>query len=51
MWELALANGENDRIEAAYQWTDLFERRRALMEECNPGHDPNHVTLMIRWRN
>ena len=31
--ELALAHVNNDRVEAAYRRSDLFERRRALMEE------------------
>ena len=31
--ELALAHGNSDRVEAAYRRTDLFERRRELMEE------------------
>ena len=31
--ELALAHVKSDRVEAAYRRTDLFERRRALMEE------------------
>ena len=31
--ELALAHVNSDRVEAAYRRTDLFERRRALMEE------------------
>ena len=31
--ELALAHVNTNRIEAAYRRTDLFERRRALMEE------------------
>ena len=30
--ELALAHVNSDRVEAAYRRTDLFERRRALME-------------------
>ena len=33
MCEPALANGNTNRIEAAYRWTDLFMRERALMEE------------------
>ncbi len=31
--ELALAHVNTDRVEAAYRRTDLFERRRALMEQ------------------
>ena len=31
--ELALAHVNSDRVEAAYRRTDLFERRRELMEE------------------
>ena len=31
--ELALAHVNSDRVEAAYGRTDLFERRRELMEE------------------
>ena len=31
--ELALAHVNNDKVEAAYRRTDLFERRRALMVE------------------
>ena len=31
--ELALAHVNSDRVEAAYRRTDLFERRRVLMEE------------------
>ena len=31
--ELALAHVNTDRVEAAYRRTDLFERRRELMEE------------------
>ena len=31
--ELALAHVNSDRVEAAYRRTDLFERRRALMEQ------------------
>ena len=31
--ELALAHVNPDRVEAAYRRTDLFERRRELMEE------------------
>ena len=31
--ELALAHVNSDRVEAAYRRSDLFERRRALMEE------------------
>ena len=31
--ELALAHVNSDRVEAAYRRTDLFERRRILMEE------------------
>ena len=30
--ELALAHVNNDRVEAAYQRSDLFEKRRGLME-------------------
>ena len=30
--EAALAHAVRDRVEAAYARTDLFERRRALME-------------------
>ena len=31
--ELALAHVNSDRVEAAYRRTDLFERRRELMEQ------------------
>ena len=31
--ELTLAHVNSDRVEAAYRRTDLFERRRVLMEE------------------
>ena len=31
--ELALAHVNSDRVEAAYRRTDLFERRRVLMQE------------------
>ena len=31
--ELATAHVNSDRVEAAYRWTDLFERRRVLMEQ------------------
>ena len=31
--ELALAHVNSNRVEAAYRRTDLFERRRVLMEE------------------
>ena len=31
--ELALADVNPDRVEAAYRRTDLFERRRELMEQ------------------
>lgn len=31
--ELALAHVNNDRVEAAYRRSDLFERRRALMDD------------------
>ena len=31
--EIALAHVNSDRVEAAYRRTDLFERRRELMEE------------------
>ena len=31
--ELALAHVNSDRLEAAYRRTDLFERRRVLMEQ------------------
>ena len=31
--ELAVAHVNSDRVEAACRWTDLFERRRVLMEE------------------
>ena len=31
--ELGLAHGNSDQVEAAYRRTDLFERRRVLMEE------------------
>ena len=33
MCELALAHVNTNAIEAAYRRTDLFERRRALMEQ------------------
>ena len=31
MCELALAHVNSDRVEAAYRRTDLFDRRRVLM--------------------
>ena len=31
--ELALPHVNNDRVEAAYRRSDLFERRRTLMQE------------------
>ena len=31
--ELALAHVNSDRVEAAYRRTDLFERRRGLMQQ------------------
>ncbi|MCY4563426.1 MAG: integrase, partial [Gammaproteobacteria bacterium] len=31
--ELALAHVNNDRVEAAYRRSDLFERRRTLMQQ------------------
>ena len=31
--ELALAHVNSDRVEAAYRRTDLFERRRLLMQD------------------
>ena len=31
--ELALAHVNSDRVEAAYRRTDLFDRRRVLMEQ------------------
>ncbi|MDE2811709.1 MAG: integrase, partial [Gemmatimonadota bacterium] len=31
--ELALVHVNSDRVEAAYRRSDLFERRRALMQE------------------
>ena len=31
--ELALAHVNNDRVEAAYQRSDLFDRRRQLMQQ------------------
>ena len=31
--ELALAHVNGDRVEAAYRRSDLFERRRTLMQE------------------
>ena len=31
--ELALAHVNSDRVEAAYRRSDLFERRRVLMQE------------------
>ena len=31
--ELALAHVNSDRVEAAYRWTNLFEKRRDLMED------------------
>ena len=32
--ELALAHVNSDRVEAAYRRSDLFERRRTLMQQC-----------------
>ena len=45
--ELALAHVNNDRVEAAYRRSDLFERRRQLMTEWAayiepPAHDPEN---------
>jgi len=37
--ELALAHVNSDRVEAAYRRTDLFERRRELMEEWSARLD------------
>ena len=31
--EFALAHANNDRVEAAYRRSDLFERRRTLMQQ------------------
>ncbi len=31
--ELALTHVNNDRVEAAYRRSDLFERRRTLMQQ------------------
>ena len=41
--ELALAHVNSDRVEAAYRRTDLFERRRGLMEDWSGfvGTRPN----------
>jgi integrase len=47
--EAALAHVNADKVEAAYQRSDLFERRRALMEDwaayCNRREASNVVTL------
>jgi integrase len=47
--EAALAHTNADRVEAAYQRSDLFERRRALMEDwgayCTRREAANVITL------
>ena len=43
--ELALAHVNSDRVEAAYRRTDLFDRRRALMEQWSEfvvGNERRH---------
>ena len=44
--ELALAHVNSDRVEAAYRRTDLFERRRELMEAVGrlPGRDQGRAS-------
>ena len=45
--ELALAHVNRDRVEAAYQRSDLFERRRELMETwCRYLVVEQNVTLL-----
>lgn len=51
--EAALAHGIKDKAEAAYARTDLFDKRRDLMEAwaavaTRSGHGPNVVTLAQR---
>ncbi len=41
MCELALADVNTNAIEAVYRRTDLFERRRALMEQWASYLTPN----------
>jgi integrase len=47
--EAALAHTNADRVEAAYQRSDLFEKRRALMEAwgayCTRGEGAKVVEL------
>lgn len=58
--EPAPAQVNNKRTEAAYQRTDLFERRRTLMQQwadylvaaCPPGHSlPGESRLIAQWRS
>ncbi len=35
VYGLALAHVNSDRAEAAYRRTDLFDRRRELMQQCD----------------
>ena len=46
--ELALAHVNSNRVEAAYRRTDLFERRRVLMEESSSyiGRSVENVNLV-----
>ena len=46
--ELALAHVKSDRVEAAYRRTDLFERRRVLMQEWVAYIAPR--TVSAGWR-
>ena len=45
--EAAMAHAVSDKVEAAYQRSDLLEKRRALMEEWgsfNPRYNPTQTT-------
>ena len=46
--ELALAHVNRDRVEAAYQRSDLFERRRVLMETWCRYLSANDNVSLIR---
>ena len=47
--ELALAHVNSDRVEAAYRRTDLFDRRRELMEQWSQfiGGDSKHYSTVV----
>ena len=55
MIEAALAHIVGNRVEAAYARSDLFERRRVLMDEwegylaLDRGQDPGLFGLPPRW--